>query len=89
MVINMPPTYSQNKSSVSLNYRESKSLFISLFTALENACKYGDKSKPVKLLHSLHGEYEKLEIVNSTINMDKEYADELISREKSKWNDDF
>jgi len=79
------PVLVQNKSELLLNYREARALFISIFTALENGCKYGSSGQPVAVEHTRAEEGDFIFIKNSLDNFDKQKAVDLIEREKSKW----
>lgn len=70
-----------------LNYRESKALFISVFTALENACKYTQRNHPPHIsFNSLDG-VTTINIINKVDDFDELNALELVEREKKKWNE--
>lgn len=81
------PTFIQSKTDVFLNYRESRSLFIAIFTALENSCKYGDPSKNAMIEHIHFEKVSKIQISNELFEIDSNEAFKLIEREKNKWND--
>lgn len=78
----------QERSELLLSYSEAKSLFISLFTALENALRYGASGTPVEISHHLEFGVEKIKISN---NLGKEIISpvEFIAEVKSKWTTAF
>ncbi|VVO40763.1 hypothetical protein [Pseudomonas fluorescens] len=80
------PFYASCRSNLTLNYREARALFICLFTALENACKYGGELGQVSMDFSV-GNAETIIAIN---NLMQSYpgvtAEELILREKAKWS---
>lgn len=83
----LKPEFSQSKSDISLNYRESRALFISIFTALENACKYGDPRLKSKVSHSQDEIHNFIKITNDIFNLSVKEAKEIVAREKEKWNE--
>ena len=83
------PYYLPISSDIHLNYRESRALFISLFTALENACKYGSKIVPVVINYQLDNGVTYIKITNELDGVTKEEANEIIKNEKEKWNENY
>lgn len=83
------PVFPQIISDVYLTYREARSLFISLFTALENACKYGNPNHQVLMIHRKSEEINVIEISNKLIGMSERQAQELIINEKGKWKEEY
>lgn len=83
------PIYEFVKNDLTLNYRESRSLFISLFTALENACKYAHPDTKVYVSHDNSGGVNTIKIINKLNIISQDEAQQLIVREKSKWNEKF
>lgn len=79
--------FSQEVSSLPLNYSEARALFISLFTALENALKYGEGDQPVTIAHKTNVPIEAIVITN-TISSNFGDPNLFISNEKKKWNDE-
>lgn len=74
-------------SDILLSYQESKALFISIFTALENSLKYGVDSECVKVYLKTSDKSTSLQIINklSISYSDTEY---LIESIKSKWGNE-
>ncbi len=83
------PIYEFVKNDLTLNYRESRSLFISLFTALENACKYAHPDTKVYVSHDNSGGVNTIKIINKLNIISQDEAQQLIVREKSKWNEKY
>lgn len=79
------PIFLQNKSDLLLNYREARALFISIFTALENGCKYGPKGQQVTVDHTQADGQNLIFIKNYLEGYSEAQVSELIAREKSKW----
>lgn len=80
------PIYESCRSDLMLNYREARALFICLFTALENACKYGGQLGQVSMAFSLEIEQTIIAIRNSVQSYPGVTAEELVLREKAKWS---
>lgn len=83
------PLVSPCKIDLYLNYREARALFISLFTALENACKYGDRSDAVNVGFETDEHRNTIEIVNSFCPESVQAAEELVTQEKAKWSPEY
>jgi hypothetical protein len=74
------------KSNLTLNYREARALFICLFTALENSCKYGDNIAPVTMNFSIADDETTITLKNHVLSYPDISAKELVAREKAKWS---
>jgi hypothetical protein len=79
-------SFVQGRSDVRLTYRESRALFISLFTALENALKYGRSGIRVDMSLGSTGTADFLKIANIVAD-DQKHSNEFIGRQKAKWTD--
>lgn len=79
--------FDQQKTDVLLTYGEARALFISLFTALENALRYGVDNKPVRISHSSHKDFERIVVSNA---IDDGFGDPVafVAREKDKWTEE-
>lgn len=77
-----------DKSSRVLNYRQSRSLFISLFTGLENALNYRTPLSEIFLKHSIGNDgIDKIVISNKTARFgNKKEAEEFLSSVYKLWN---
>lgn len=78
-----------SKGDLLLSYGEARSLFISLFTALENALKYGDPSDPVVIVCKEDGVNTRLDVINRIYPMSASDADTFISEVRRKWTDAY
>lgn len=83
------PTVPPCKLDLHLNYREARALFISLFTALENACKYGGSSEPVSVVFEAYAEKSYINIINTFSPESSQAAEFLVSQEKRKWSPEY
>lgn len=79
--------FTQTKSELQLNYRESRALFISLFTALENAFKYSPAKSPVTISHRSVDSIDIITIENLLGDEQRKNPHDFINREKSKWTE--
>ena len=79
--------YSQTKSSLLLNYSEARALFISMFTALENALRYGIEDMAVNILHRVSLSRDEL-IISNEVKSDFGDPAVFLAREKAKWIDE-
>jgi hypothetical protein len=79
--------YGSSKSLILLNYRDSRALFISLFTALENALKYGKTGRPVKVVHS-QDELRDILTISNEIPHSFADADAFVQEQRAKWEDE-
>jgi len=79
--------FEQEVSALPLKYSEARALFISLFTALENALKYGEGDQPVRITHKTEKPLECIVISNAIGN---DFGDPVafISNEKNKWSEE-
>lgn len=77
--------FSQSKSNLLLTYRESRSLFIAIFTALENAQKYSKDSSPIILEHQVTESRNTIKIINSVSIQLATELDDIITAQKLKW----
>lgn len=78
----------QEKSNSYLSYFEAKSLFISLFTALENALRHGADADPVTITHHVGADSDVVCITNRIRN-DILNPDAMIAEIKAKWTDKY
>ncbi|MBK5170009.1 hypothetical protein [Paraburkholderia domus] len=81
-------TFIQQKSPTQLTYAKAKCLFISLFTALENALRHGAQDHPVTISHHVANGHDVIEIVNRTaehVSSPQTFIGEI----KAKWNDQY
>ena len=76
--------FTQEKTELQLNYSEARALFISLFTALENALRYGKKTTPVIIKHRISGQSDELAILNHIATPIDDPV-KFITGAKSKW----
>lgn len=83
------PEFSTCGSAPSLNYREARALFICLFTALENACKYGGDVDPVTVAVVSGCDNTSIVIKNVVRSYPGMAAEELVLREKAKWSPEY
>ncbi len=72
-----------------LTYVEAKSLFISLFTALENGLRYGCPGEAVKISVSVGDARTVVAVCNSMIRPSLVGDSELIDSIKQKWSDKY
>lgn len=70
-----------------LTYVEAKSLFISLFTALENALRYGYPGEAVKISVSVGGDRTAVFVKNRMMRPSSVSDSDLITSIKQKWNE--
>jgi len=83
------PVFATSGSALSLNYREARALFICLFTALENACKYGGNIDPVTVSVVSECDHTLIVIKNVVKSYPGLTAEELVCREKAKWSPEY
>ncbi|MAX90692.1 MAG: hypothetical protein CMK99_08120 [Pseudomonas sp.] len=76
--------FTQSKTSLLLTYREARSLFISLFTALDNAFNYSDHSCPVRLSH-VSSDNQDLIIIENQPASPFESPQEFAESQRQKW----
>jgi len=74
-----------SKSDLLLSYGEARSLFISLFTALENALKYGDPSDPVYISCDSDEFNTRLTVLNRMYLTPVGDVDHFVSEVRRKW----
>lgn len=81
---------SLSKSERVLNYRQSRSLFISLFTALENALNYRVSISPIELLHFIDDNGHDIILLSNQTNTFKSDTESATFLEKlhELWNSD-
>jgi hypothetical protein len=81
-------SYYSCKSELILNYREARSLFISLFTALENALRYGSSETEVIIRHVISEGRDMLTISNKTSSkiLDPEI---FLNLRREEWKVEF
>lgn len=80
--------FTQEKTDLILNYSEARALFISLFTALENALKYGASGTPVVIQHQAVATVNRLTISNQ-IGDEIQDAELFIADTKAKWTNAY
>lgn len=78
--------FTQGRSVLTLNYREARALFISILTALENSFKCGDPASPAIIQHISEESGNYIKISNNFSKEIEEDPEEIVRREKSKWN---
>ncbi|QUE89675.1 hypothetical protein [Pseudomonas sp. SCA2728.1_7] len=78
-------SFTQTKSHLQLTYREARSLFIAIFTALENSVKYGSRTCAIEIEHRV-STAENIIVIKNGI-ADGELADPqaLVRAQKEKW----
>lgn len=81
-------TYNSSKSDLELNYREARSLFISLFIALENALRYGCSETAVTINHELKAGKDLLSILNRTADNIVQ-PNEFVRQRREEWQNEF
>ncbi|MBW3503389.1 hypothetical protein [Pseudomonas sp. NKUCC02_KPG] len=81
--------FTQAKSSLLLSYREARSLFIAIFTALENAYKYGVEQSPIVMQHEVTSTGNAIYIRNNVSEISAPELPETIRLQKSKWTPDY
>ena len=81
--------FTQAKSSLLLSYREARSLFIAIFTALENAYKYGVEYSPIVMEHELVSAGNAIFIRNNVSEISAPELPETIVTQKSKWTPEY
>ena len=79
--------FTQQKSDLILNYRESRSLFIALFTAIENAVKYRTANSIVTISHIVYESSNSIHVCNEIELAAFGNTEEFICYHKAKWND--
>lgn len=81
--------FTQTKSSLLLSYREARSLFIAIFTALENAYKYGVEHSPIIMEHELASAGNAIIIRNNISELSAPELPKTILTQKSKWTPEY
>lgn len=76
------------KSDLILNYGEARSLFISLFTALENALRYGSADSPVKISLIVKEGLDEILISNQVVEKIDDPS-HFVNEIKSKWTEKY
>ncbi|MBX6690032.1 hypothetical protein I8746_10500 [Pseudomonas sp. USTB-Z] len=76
--------FTQTKSDLFLSYREARSLFVAIFTALENAFKYSENHTPVAIEHVNSDQHNQIIISNQPAPKIQN-PDEFVREQKSKW----
>lgn len=79
--------FTQSKSHLQLTYREARALFISIFTALDNAFKYSTQNFPVTLSHLSGVDHDVILIKNSVVTQ-FDNPQEFAASERSKWTEE-
>lgn len=80
--------YTQERSDLLLNYNEARSLFIALFTALENALRYSTDDSSVCMSHRKHVGYDELTITNKMRERPIDAA-RFVKQLKEKWSEKY
>ncbi|MBJ9977073.1 hypothetical protein IAE35_12065 [Pseudomonas sp. S75] len=80
-------SYNQVRSDLVLTYRESRALFISLFTLLENAFRYGAEEEVVLLRHNSDDLMDYISVSNKYDRCMLGDPAEFVRIQKSKWYD--
>lgn len=84
---NLELTFTQTKTPLTLSYRESRALFIAIFTALENSFRYNFGGKPIIVKHESYPDADIIEVSNHA-DMDKFHdPNSFIQRQKGRWTD--
>lgn len=79
--------FTQSQSHLQLTYREARALFISIFTALDNAFKYSTHNCPVTLSHFSRVDHDLILIENSVVTK-FDNPQEFAASERSKWTEE-
>ncbi|QNA89314.1 hypothetical protein G4G28_14075 [Massilia sp. Dwa41.01b] len=79
--------FQQDKTNLSLSYGEARSLFISLFTGLENALKYGALDSPVEITHKSVCNFDEICIINS-VSPSSAYPEDFAASQRAKWTEE-
>lgn len=79
--------FTQAKSDLLLNYRESRALFISLFTVLENSFKYGTEEGSTTISHRRASDEDYITVRNYYKPENLGNIDEFLHQQKIKWAD--
>lgn len=80
--------FSQERSDMLLSYSEARSLFISLFTALENALRYGAVGTPVMIFHNVRARNDQL-LISNEIGVEINDPSNFVAETKAKWNGEY
>lgn len=76
-------------SKLKLSYRESRSLFVALFTVLENASTYRQETSPI-VIEQIDDDATTFLKIYNRINIENfDNTDKFVENQKAKWNDDF
>jgi hypothetical protein len=80
--------FTQERTELMLKYSEARSLFISLFTALENALRYGATGTSVIISHEVSTDLDQLTISN---DIGEEILEPIafVENVKSKWTTEY
>jgi hypothetical protein len=81
-------TYNSAKTDLIVNYREARSLFISLFIALENALRYGCNETAVSINHKIEIGRDLLVVANRTGNK-IEQPEDFVRLRREEWENEF
>lgn len=76
------------RTELLLSYSEARSLFISLFTALENALRYGSSDTPVRISHNVYNNVDQV-LISNQIEVEVEDSVEFVNSIKSKWTEEY
>lgn len=79
--------FNHPKKELSLNYRESRSLFIALFTAIENAVKYRKSNSVVSIDCFSKVDIDIIKVTNSIDPDTFVDKDEFMKKHRSTWNE--
>ncbi|MHA6183448.1 histidine kinase [Pseudomonas mohnii] len=78
-------SFTQSKSHLQLTYREARSLFIAIFTALENSVKYGSRCGSIEIEHRVSDSHNIIIIKNSIPAGEVDDPQALVKAQKEKW----
>jgi len=78
-------SFTQAKSYLQLTYREARSLFIAIFTALENSVKYGSRCCTIEIEHRVSNNENVILIKNRIPEGEVDDPQALVKAQKEKW----
>ena len=80
--------YKPTRSHLILSYREARSLFISLFTALENALRYSASDTSVIISHGIYEKVDRLTISNTMATLIEDPVG-FVRSKKDEWVNEY
>lgn len=83
----MDLVFTQNRTNLKLSFRESRALFVALFTALENSFRYNFGGYAIKVEHTRETGCDMIRIINSADGTKFADPEAFISAQKEKWAD--